>query len=460
MLHLRRYLAQPVGNASLVVWRVAFGLLMLLEAWGAIATGWVRRNLVEADYSFPFIGFDFLTFLNGPVAYGYFAVMGLAAAGVMLGYRYRLSAVALAVLWTGAYLAQKTSYNNHYYLAVLLCWTMALLPQAAARYSLDSRRRGAVAYVHPRWITLGARLMLLIVFTYGAVAKLYPGWLNGDFVRTGFAGKAHFWLIGEVLQQPWLQTFITYGALAFDASIIPLLWWQPTRRLAWCGLLAFNIFNSAVFHIGIFPYLVLAFTVFFFPPDFIERLFRLSPKQAAVHPAGAASQTTIPATNQTSPPALSVLATAAFGTFFLVQMALPLRHHLFPGNVNWSEEGHRLSWRMMTRSKSGSLYLEARNPTTGERERVPSSLGLSPKQRSSVATKPDFLYQYVQRLKAHYRHTRGWPAVELYVTESQVYLNGRGPHPLFAPDVDLAAEEWNYFSHQPWVLDAPAELYE
>ncbi len=459
MLQLRRYLAQPVGNAPLVVWRVAFGLLMLLESWGAIATGWVRANVASPDYTFPFLGFDWLGHLGGPVAYVYFAVMGAAAAGVMLGYRYRLSATALALLWAGAYLSQKTSYNNHYYLAVLLCGAMVLTPDAAERASLDARRRGSTRLAHPRWITLGAKLMLLIVFSYGAVAKLYPGWLNGDFVRVGFGGKAHFWLIGDLLQEPLFQSFITYGALAFDAAIIPLLWWRPTRRLAWFGLLAFNVFNSAVFHIGIFPYLVLAFTVFFFDPAQVERWFRLPPKPAAgALPGGQDVLATAPPQAPAQP--MPVLATAAFGLFFAVQALLPLRHHLFPGDVNWTEEGHRLSWRMMTRSKSGSVTLEARNPATDQRERVPSGLGLSPKQRSQVATKPDFLYQWVQRLREHYRDERGWPTVELYVTESEVYLNGRGPYPLFAPGVDLAAAQWNYTGHQPWVLDAPPDLYE
>ena len=448
---LRRYLALPVGNAPLVVWRIAFGFLMLVESWGAIATGWVYTNLVSQEYNFPFLNFAFLEQLGGPVAYAHFSVMGVAAAGVMLGHRYRLSAVALAILWTGAYLAQKTSYNNHYYLAVLLCWAMTLVPQAAQRVSLDARRRGRSTLTHPRWITFAAKLMLLIVFSYGAVAKLYPGWLNGDFVRTGFAGKAHFWLVGDVLQEPLLQDFITYGALVFDATVIPLLWWRPTRRYAWCGLLAFNVFNSAVFHIGIFPYLVLAFTVFFFAPADVERWFRLSPKLAA--PATPAARTAAPVTP------LPVLATAALVSFFLAQVLLPLRHHLLPGDVNWTDEGHRLSWRMMTRTKHGSLRLEAINPATGEREPVPSTLGLSPKQARQVATKPDFLYQWVQRLRRHYANERHWPNVELYVTDSRVYLNGRGPHPLFAPGIDLAAEEWNYFGHQTWVLDAPNDLY-
>ena len=445
----RQLLGRRVDSAPLVVWRVLFGLLMLLEAWGALATGWVRRNLVEPEYTFPFLDFEWLARLSGPYWYGHFAVMGLAALGVMLGWRYRLSALALAVMWSMAYFAQKTSYNNHYYLAVLLVWAMALLPQAAHRLSLDARRRGHESATAPYGIYLGARLMLLIVFSFGALAKLYPGWLNGDFISGGFAAKAHYPLIGPLLAWPPFQTFVTWGALFFDATVIPLLWWRPTRYLAFAGLVAFDAFNSAVFQIGIFPYLVLAFTVFFFRPDQVERLFRL--------PAVTLSTGEAAPTCEAAPTSIS--AAILFLLFFALQLLLPLRHHLLPGDVNFTDEAHRLSWRMMTRAKSGALHLEAVHPATGQRERVPTEWGLTPKQARHVATKPDFLYAHVQRLKRHYTEERGWPGVELYARRSRVWLNGRGPAPLYRDSVDLAKATWRPFRHHEWVLSPPADLY-
>ena len=442
---LRLYLNRPVGNAALVVWRICFGALMCLEGWGAIMTGWVRTNLVEPVYTFPFLDFEWLAGLAaGPAMYVWFVLLGAAGLAVALGWRYRVSSVTLALLWSGAYFMQKTSYNNHYYLAVLLTWAMVLIPQAADRFSFDARRRGWESSTHGYWITLGARLMLLLVFVYGSVAKFYPGWWRGDFIATSFGAKAHYWLIGPLLQHELFQNFITVSAVFFDALVIPLLWWRPTRRWAFAGLVLFNVFNSIVFRIGIFPYLVLAFTVFFFAPEDIERWLRL-PRVAT-------------ARADASRP-WGVLATAAFCLFFCWQALLPLRHHLIPGNVTWTDEGHRLSWRMMLRSKSGSVRLQAVNPVTQEREAVPEYIRLSPKQKFRVATSPDFLYQWVQQLKHYYAEERGWPGVELYVTHSKIYLNGLGPGPLYATDIDLAKVKWNTFGHNHWVLDQPADLY-
>ncbi len=434
---LRHYLSAPVNNAPLVVWRVLFGLLMLIESWGAIATGWVKRNLVDPAFTFNFIGFDFLQAIVGPQAYGYFFIMGLAALGVMLGLRYRWSALLLALMWSGAYFVQKTSYNNHYYLAMLLCWWMVLVP-AHRRFSLDARRGGTVELQAPRWIWTFAKAQMLIVFTYGALAKLYPGWLKGEFIAQSFGAKAAIVGIGPLLQQPLFQQFITYSAIAFDGLIIPMLMWRPTRRIAFVGLVLFNVFNSVVFQIGIFPYLVLAMTIFFFEPDWVERFFRVPRSEGATVYGGTAT--------------LSRWGAVALGIYMLVQVALPLRHHFIPGDVNWREEGHRLSWRMMLRSKGGTVRIEAYNPISGVRERVQLRDHLTQKQALRIATHPYFVWRFAQYLEEYYQE-QGWEEVEVYATRNLVWLNGVGPKPLIDPEVDLTAVEWAKWGKKPWILD-------
>ena len=41
--------------------------------------------------------------------------------------------------------------------------------------------------------------------------------------------------------------------------------------------------------------------------------------------------------------------------YFIFQIGLPIRHWMIQDDVLWTEEGHRMSWRMMLRSKSGTL---------------------------------------------------------------------------------------------------------
>ena len=418
---------------------------MVCESWGAIAFGWVRRNMVEPERSFTFLGFEWLQGLLGPGMYVYFVAMGFAALGVVLGYRYRLSALAMALLWSGAYFMQKTSYNNHYYLTMLLCWWMVLLP-AHLRFSLDALRQNLPPVrTCARWIPVFAKAQLLIVFVYGSVAKFYPGWLEGDFIGVVFGAKTHYPVIGPLLGEGWFQTFITYGAIVFDALVIPLLWWGRTRALAFVGLILFNVFNSVVFGIGIFPYLVLANTIFFFDARHFERVLHRFEGGTSALPE---------LSLKPAPGAINSLGLGVLAVYFAFQVLLPLRHHLVPGDVNWREEGHRMSWRMMLRSKSGYITLEARDPIGGTKLTVPLDSFLTDKQRRRLATKPFFAWRFAQDLEAHYR-AQGWDEVEVYVRRSRVWLNGKGPHPIIGPDTDLTAVGWNYWGRNEWVLDRP-----
>ena len=53
---LDQWLYKRVDNSALIVFRVIFGFLITAEAWGAIATGWIKKTLLEGDFTFNFIG--------------------------------------------------------------------------------------------------------------------------------------------------------------------------------------------------------------------------------------------------------------------------------------------------------------------------------------------------------------------------------------------------------------------
>src|SRR5690606_13101658 len=125
---MNKFLFKHIDNSGLIIFRVVFGLLITLEAFGAIATGWVRRVLITPEFTFSFIGFEWLQPLPGNGMYFYFALMGIFGLMVMLGYKYRLGIIGYTILWAGVYFMQKSSYNNHYYLLLLLLLFMAILP--------------------------------------------------------------------------------------------------------------------------------------------------------------------------------------------------------------------------------------------------------------------------------------------------------------------------------------------
>lgn len=432
---MNQFLFKKIDNAQLIVFRVFYGLLVSAECYGAIATGWVRRTLVEPEFTFTFIGFEWLQPLPGNGMYIYFALMGTLGVLITLGYRYRTSALAFAILWTGVYLMQKTSYNNHYYLLMLLSYIMAFLP-ANRDFSLDAKRnpdfRCTTMHNWVRWTII---LQLFIVYTYASVAKLYGDWLDFSIIEILMKSKSDYYLIGDLLQQKWVHKIVAFFGIFYDLLVVPALLWKPTRKVAFALSIFFHLFNSIVFQIGIFPYLSLAFIVFFFPPETIRGIF-LKGKSAKLD-------------NSLPNPINRRLIRSVLGIYFVVQLLLPLRHHTFQDDVLWTEEGHRLSWRMMLRSRSGSIRFKAVNKETGKVDIIKLGDHLTKKQRRKVACYPDFTWQFAQYLKKEY--TKKGEEIQVFV-ENKVKVNNGKYHKFIDPKVDLASVPWKHFGHNEWIL--------
>ncbi len=439
---LNRWLFKQVDNSALVVFRVLFGLLIAIEAFGAIFTGWIRRTLIEPDFTFNFIGFEFLQPLPGDGMLWYYGVMGLFGIFVMLGFKYRLSIIIYGIMWAAVYLMQKSSYNNHYYLLMLLCFIMAFLPAHRA-FSLDAKMSPSIKKIAmSRWVWVVIVLQLWIVYTYASVAKLYPDWLDGSFPALLMSSKRDYWLVGEFLQQGWIRYAIAYFGLLFDLLIIPLLLWRKTRVPIFLAAIFFHLFNSFIFHIGIFPYMSLAFCIFFFPSEKINRIFLRNKKEH--YDKG---EIIIPSYRNILIPSLIV--------WFVIQLCLPLRHWFFQDDVLWTEEGHRLSWRMMLRGKSGQVNFKVVEKGTSDTIVVDKKEYLSRKQLRAISSKPDLIWQFAQRLEEDY--AKKGKKVEVYV-DGKVSVNG-GPYKrLIDPKVDLAAEKWQHFKHHDWILPSNSQI--
>jgi hypothetical protein len=433
------WLFAPVDNSPLVVFRVLFGLLLVAESGGAILTGWVKETFVDPSYHFPFIWVSWLQPLPGYGMYAYYGVMAALGAMVATGWCYRVAAGAFTLLWWGAYLMQKSHYNNHYYLLILLSGLMALVP--AHRYaSLDVRQRPLLRRLTcRRWHLAVFVAQLAVVYTYASVAKLYPDWLAGKPVSIWFAGKSHYPVIGALLQEKWLQGLVVWGGIGFDLLVVPLMLWRRTRPFAFGASLLFHLFNSAVFGIGIFPYLMIGMSVFFFPPETIRRLFlRSKPPVEATVQAGWEPTT-----------GYRLGVSAGLAVYLVVQLLLPVRYLRYPGNVHWTEEGHRMAWQMMLRTKSGSIYFRVIDPATGQEQLVSPYDYLTSDQAQALATHPDLIWQFVQVLKAEYALPGRPPRI---YAVSSVSLNGRPEQPLVDGRVDLAQVAWHPFQHAQWLV--------
>lgn len=439
---MNKFLFKQIDNSSLIVFRILFGLLIFLESVGAIFTGWIKRTMVEPDFTFNFIGFDWLQPLPGDGMYYYYLVMGIFGIFVMIGYKYRWSMIAFTLMWASTYYMQKASYNNHYYLLILLSTFMCFVP--ANRYlSVDAKLNPEIKSIKmPNWSKWIFIIQMTIVYTYASVAKLYPDWLDTTVIKQLMLAKKHYYVIGDLLQNNTLHYFIAYAGILYDGLVIPLLLYKPTRKFAIACSFVFHIFNSIVFQVGIFPFLSLGFILFFLDQDVVHRLFL---KKKPFYQEE----------NEVIVPKSSSYVKPIFITYFIIQILLPLRHWTIEDSVLRTEEGHRLSWRMMLRTKSGVIAYKVVDKATGKSEIINHRKMVSRKQSHLVATKPDVIWQFAQRLKKQYKE-KGQD-IEVYAIHNKISINGKGFKPFIDPNVDLAAAKWDFFRHNTWILDPEEE---
>jgi hypothetical protein len=175
--------------------------------------------------------------------------------------------------------------------------------------------------------------------------------------------------------------------------------------------------------------------LFFFEPKTVNRLFLKS------KPLYLGDEVRVPKFGH--------LGTVVFVVYLLIHLALPVRHYFFKDDVLWTEEGHRLAWRMMLRTKSGRATFTVKDKNTGEITRIKLSEYLSTKQIRSVSAKPDFIWQFAQRLKDHYA-AKGQD-VQVFA-RVRVSVNGKPFKLLVDGSTDLAAVPWEHLKHSEWLL--------
>ena len=129
---------------------------------------------------------------------------------------------------------------------------------------------------------------------------------------------------------------------------------------------------------------------------------------------GSASSTAIEhAGGDARPPAVRaapIFAVALLAAWVTFQVALPLRHFAIPGNVSWTEEGHRFAWHMKLRDKESVASFFVTDRESGRVWEIDNDDFLSRKQTSKMASRPDMIVQYARFLEDEWGE-HGYPDV-------------------------------------------------
>jgi hypothetical protein len=283
----------------------------------------------------------------------------------------------------------------------------------------------------PIWTVWILRFQLVIVYVFGALAKLDPDWLRGEPMRSTLARAGADYPAIITASGPILAYAVAYLGLLADLAIPVCLLIRRTRWLGFAIAIAFHGANAVALDIGVFSYLMLAMLPIFLDPDWPRRL--LGTQDAAAVPS------------RRTPPLLLAL----LHVYVAAQILIPLRHWLYPGPVRWTEEGHRFAWRMMLRTKRSQIMVHVTDPATGRRWQINPANDLTSVQLRELEVYPDLLLQYVHFHRDRLRR-EGVGDCEIRV-DWMCALNGRAQQLLVDPALDLAKVDRSWWPAS-WVL--------
>ncbi len=470
---LRYWLAVPVDGASVVWFRVCFGLILVWEMARQVQHGWVEDYWIRPLVNFPYPPFTFVQPWPEPwMMYAHVGVVAAAGLAVAVGWHYRVSAAVLWAAFTWLFLIDQTRYLNHFYLCSLLAFGMIFLP-AGRVASVDAwRGRVTPSETVPRWSLAWLQFMIFVPYFFGGIAKINPDWLAGEPMRDWLSGHGDYPLIGPLLPTEPATWFFTWGGLLFDLTVVPLVAWRRTRALGLAMTLSFHLLNSRLFKIGIFPWAMLLWTLVWLPPHWPRRVWAdvralvprgcvplavggvvgfsignsLPAQSSAVNAVVAAIGVGLlawelanpgwdleaPVVEREGSRPISMPLTLALGAWVLVQVVLPFRHLLIPGVVHWTEEGHRWAWHMKLRDKDTKRFRVRVVPADGESFSVDPDDHLRSHQEDKVAQHPQLLVMYAHWLVQYLE----MPDAAVYV-DVRVRLNSRAAQHLVDPERDL-----------------------
>lgn len=443
-------LTQPVSSASLAVFRILFGCVLLYSLTRFALSGWVEELWLKPQMHLKYAFAPWAKVYHPLQVWMQLGLAWLGVLGLTLGLFWRASLLVFIFNFIYLQLIDLSNYLNHYYLVVCLSWVLLWMP-AGASYSIDAVRRPQQASsMIPLWCVWLLRFQVGVVYFFAAIAKIQPEWLfHAQPLSIWLSARADTPILGSLMgmifedgmRSSTLAYLMSWLGMLYDLSIVGWLLWSKSRPFAYIVVLGFHSLTWLLFDIGIFPLVMTCATTIFFTPSWpIKVLSRFT------------SSTIRSENSQNSSFVLSKSTLGILGLWVVFQMIFPLRAFFYQGDVLWSEQGMRYSWRVMVREKMGSITYRVHRPHDGRVWEVNPLRYLEPRQLSELSGQPDMIAQLARHIYHDFAQ-RGLGEVEVFA-QAMVSLNGRPPQLMMNPLIDLAHSS----NESEWTLPAPQSL--
>ncbi|MCT4663636.1 MAG: HTTM domain-containing protein [Flavobacteriales bacterium] len=440
MEKINRFLFASKPSVTLAYFRIAYGVLMLWSTLRFWLNGWIVDQFTAPEYHFKYFGFEFIEPLSETGFYILYGFMVLACLLIILGWYYRVAIVFFFLAFSYTELIDISYYLNHYYFISLLTGVLMFLPMHV-HFSLDAKLRPKIARAEvPNWTIFLIKISLVIVYFYAGIAKLHGDWLfRAQPLSLWLQPHQDWWLIGPLFTKKWFAYAMSWGGCIFDLVIPFLLFNKRTVGIAFFFIVFFHLFTRMLFPIGMFPFIMIAATTIFFPVSwhqksigYLKRFLKWKDQEI----------------NRSKTYKFNKITVGLISVYLVFQLIFPFRYLLYPGNLFWTEEGFRFSWRVMLMEKGGTAFFYIHHPETGQKHEINNRDFLTPLQEKMMSTQPDLILQFAKIIKKH-AEENGLKNPKI-TAEIYVSLNGRANQLYIDPEVNLATIEDN-FSHKTWI---------
>ncbi len=492
MNSILRYLNAPVSAAPLIVFRICFGFLMAYSHLRFQILGWVADHFSGSKFYFKYYGFEWVQVAPLPVMYALNFLLVVVAFCIALGYQYRLAVAIHFVVFSYFQLCDLTYYLNHYYFILLVNLILFFVPANVSfsshlnfknffipknykkscfenKNNLEKRPKDhkkihkhydtekKVFFISisqkkiPTWAYLLIKFMICVVYFYAGIAKINYDWLIEALpLRIWLPAHQHLPLIGFLFGWTITAYVFSWFGMLYDTNIPFFLWNQKTAPYAYIFVVVFHLGTALLFQIGIFPLIMIVLTTYFFPTTVHEKI--LAYLESSISRLSPETIVYIPEEFENKKYSLNFFSASVLGLFVVFQLLFPFRYLLYKGNLFWTEEGYRFSWRVMLVEKSGSATFYVQDPQTGREGIVENSFFLKPHQEKQMSFQPDMIVQF-GRFLSHYYSKPGYPPPRVRV-EAYVTLNGRKSRLLIQPDIDISKlrDGWGA---KKWIIHYP-----
>ncbi|KAH7639750.1 vitamin k-dependent gamma-carboxylase-like isoform x1 [Dermatophagoides farinae] len=469
-----RFLFQPSHASSLAFNRIIIGILLFIDTFHE--RGLSRADIIWSETMikqrcrFPlFESLSFDSNVQPSFIYAIYTIMIIGLIGIILGYHYRLSTFLYTITYWILLMQDRSRWNNHSYLFGLLAIQL-LMNDSNHKWSLDSfwnnRKNDDDDDYIEHWQYFLLRFQIFIVYFYAGLKKFNPDWLSGY----SMINISQNWIFRSamLLSIPdyWIDYYLIHLiGFIFDLFVGFLLIYQPTRWLAFILCSIFNLINSQLFQIGMFPWIMLAIMPIFCRPDWpmiIIWKLGMGNKFCNKNPITDNSHcnTNVQNKQQQQQPQhfhwnIRRIFVAIFVILYIIiQLTLPFAFLIFRGYNTWTTGIYGYNWDMMVHNWNHlHTQIKIRAHDRRNNETIIRYLDSESWTHNNRWTHhADMAKQFARCVEQKLRMNNDYyEHIELYL-DVWTSLNGRFAQRIFDPNVDLIRAQWSPFEMADWII--------